>query len=92
MTSLPRTVFSEEHEQFREMVRRFCEEKITPFHDEWAEKHIVPRSLWLEARSALLSRALAATLRVSRRVQSVTAKAGRSTAKRPSSPTGRTPT
>lgn len=49
MTSLPRTVFSEEHEQFREMVRRFCEEKITPFHDEWAEKHIVPRSLWLEA-------------------------------------------
>ncbi len=49
MTTLPRTIFSEEHEQFREMVRRFCDEKIKPFHDQWAEEHIVPRSLWREA-------------------------------------------
>jgi acyl-CoA dehydrogenase len=47
--SLPRDLFNEQHDQFREMVRRFCDEKIVPFHDEWAEKHMVPRELWREA-------------------------------------------
>ncbi len=48
MSSFPRTIFTEEHEQFRQVVRRFCEERIMPFHAEWAEQHQVPRELWLE--------------------------------------------
>jgi acyl-CoA dehydrogenase len=49
MSSFPRIIFTEDHEQFRQVVRRFCEERIMPFHAEWAEQHQVPRALWLEA-------------------------------------------
>lgn len=49
MTAFPRNLFSDDHEQFRDMVRRFCEDRITPFHAEWAKAHQVPKSTWLEA-------------------------------------------
>lgn len=49
MSNFPRSIFSAEHDQFREMVRRFCDERIKPFHAEWVEKHQVPRELWREA-------------------------------------------
>ncbi len=44
--SLPRTLFSQEHEQFRSVVRRFFEEVIAPGHDEWSDAHRVPREIW----------------------------------------------
>jgi len=34
--------FTKEHEEFRQMVRRFVENEITPYVEEWEEKRIFP--------------------------------------------------
>jgi acyl-CoA dehydrogenase len=44
-----RTLFSEEHEIFRESVRRFMEKELAPHHEEWEEKGEVPRWAWKRA-------------------------------------------
>lgn len=49
MQSLPRPLFSDDHDQFRDMVRKFCEEKIRPHHADWAKDQQVPRAIWQEA-------------------------------------------
>lgn len=46
---IPRTVFSEEHEQFREMVRRFIAKEILPHYAQWEKDGIVPRDVWRRA-------------------------------------------
>ena len=47
-----RTLFSTEHEAFRDTVRRFIDKEIAPFHDTWEEQGVVPRDLWLKAGAA----------------------------------------
>ena len=47
-----RTIFSEDHNIFRQSVARFVEEEMVPFHDQWEEDGIVPKSLWLKAGEA----------------------------------------
>ncbi len=49
---IPRTLFSAEHELFRDQVRRFIAAEITPHHAEWEKSGIVPRSLWRAAGEA----------------------------------------
>ena len=49
---LPRTLFSEEHELYRDQVRRFVEREITPHHAKWEKDKVVPRSVWLAAGEA----------------------------------------
>src|ERR1700752_78119 len=49
---IDRTIFREEHEIFRQTVRRFVEREIVPFHAKWEEDGIVPRELWLKAGAA----------------------------------------
>ncbi len=49
---IPRTLFSAEHELFRDQVRRFIGAEVTPYHAEWEKAGIVPRSLWLKAGEA----------------------------------------
>jgi acyl-CoA dehydrogenase len=49
MTSAARPVFREDHEQFREQVRRFVEREIVPHLHEWEKAGIVPRELWRKA-------------------------------------------
>lgn len=49
MEFLPRTLFSAEHEAFREQVRRFCEREIAPHHAQWEQAHGVPRTTWRAA-------------------------------------------
>lgn len=44
-----RELFREEHEIFRESVRKFVEKEITPYHAQWEADGIVPRELWLKA-------------------------------------------
>lgn len=44
-----RTVFRDDHEQFRETARRFVEKEIVPNLHEWEHAGIVPKSLWLKA-------------------------------------------
>lgn len=46
---IPRTLFSPDHEAFRDTVRRFIAEHVTPFHAEWEKEGQVPRSLWRKA-------------------------------------------
>jgi alkylation response protein AidB-like acyl-CoA dehydrogenase len=47
-----RSIFSAEHEMWRESVRRFVEKEIVPFHAQWEHDGIVPRELWLKAGEA----------------------------------------
>ena len=49
---LHRTLFSEEHELYRDQVRRFIEREITPHHTKWEKDKVVPRSLWRAAGEA----------------------------------------
>jgi acyl-CoA dehydrogenase len=46
---IERTLFGEDHDQWRETVRRFIEKEIVPFHDQWEKDGVVPRELWLKA-------------------------------------------
>jgi acyl-CoA dehydrogenase len=47
-----RTVFSPEHDLFRDTVRRFVATEIVPYHRRWENDGIVPRELWLKAGEA----------------------------------------
>ncbi|HYM30718.1 MAG TPA: acyl-CoA dehydrogenase family protein [Candidatus Cybelea sp.] len=49
---LPRTIFTADHDLFRDQVRKFCEREIAPHHAKWEEDGIVPRSAWLKAGEA----------------------------------------
>jgi alkylation response protein AidB-like acyl-CoA dehydrogenase len=44
-----RTLFEPEHVDYRESVRRFVAEEITPHHTEWEREGIVPRELFAKA-------------------------------------------
>jgi acyl-CoA dehydrogenase len=44
-----RKVFRDDHEMFRDQVRRFIETEIVPHHAQWERDGIVPKSLWLRA-------------------------------------------
>ena len=46
---IARTLFSEEHEMFRQSVRRFMERELAPHHEDWEEKGEVPRWAWTKA-------------------------------------------
>ncbi|HYC01393.1 MAG TPA: acyl-CoA dehydrogenase family protein [Candidatus Limnocylindrales bacterium] len=46
---MDRTIFRQEHEQFRDALRRFIASEITPFHAEWEKRQIVPRAVWEKA-------------------------------------------
>ena len=47
-----RLLFSSDHELFRDMVKRFIDKEIVPFHAQWEHDGIVPRDLWLKAGEA----------------------------------------
>jgi alkylation response protein AidB-like acyl-CoA dehydrogenase len=49
---IQRTLFNEEHEAFRDTVRRFIDKEIAPYHAQWEKAGIVPRELWLKAGAA----------------------------------------
>jgi len=46
---ISRSIFSEEHNIFRESVRRFYEEHIMPYHSQWEKDGQISREAWLEA-------------------------------------------
>ncbi|MDP3846391.1 MAG: acyl-CoA dehydrogenase family protein [Pseudomonas sp.] len=49
---IPRTIFSSEHEQFRESVRKFLEQEAVPFHAQWEKDGHIDRALWNKAGDA----------------------------------------
>ncbi|SHF93680.1 acyl-CoA dehydrogenase [Microbulbifer donghaiensis] len=46
---IPRTVFNEDHEQFRNTVRKFLENEAAPYHHQWEKDGQVDRELWTKA-------------------------------------------
>jgi alkylation response protein AidB-like acyl-CoA dehydrogenase len=47
--AIERTVFGEDHEQYRDTVRRFLDKEVAPFHAAWEEQGYVDRDVWLKA-------------------------------------------
>lgn len=41
--------FTDEHNQFREMARKFFETEVAPHHEDWEKARIVPKEVWLKA-------------------------------------------
>jgi alkylation response protein AidB-like acyl-CoA dehydrogenase len=46
---IPRTLFSPEHETFRDSVRRFMEQEVAPHDEKWQEQGYADRSVWRKA-------------------------------------------
>ena len=46
---MQRTLFTEEHELFRDTFRHFVEKEIAPYNEQWESNGIVDRELWLKA-------------------------------------------
>ena len=46
---IQRTLFSPDHEAFRDSFRRFIEKEIAPFHAQWEEQGYVDRAVWNKA-------------------------------------------
>ena len=47
--SIERTLFNEEHNHFRDTVRRFMEQEVEPEHQRWEEQGYVDRDIWRKA-------------------------------------------
>ena len=43
---LARTLFTPEHEQFRQSVRRFVQKEVVPYYDQWEKDGCVSREVW----------------------------------------------
>ena len=46
---IERTLFSSDHESFRDSFRRFVDKEIAPFHADWEEQGYVAREVWTKA-------------------------------------------
>lgn len=49
---IPRTIFGEEHEAYRDMVRKFIAAEVTPHMSQWEEQGYTSREVWLRAGEA----------------------------------------
>ncbi len=46
---IERSLFSPDHESFRDAFRRFVDKEIAPFHAQWEEQGFVDRAVWRKA-------------------------------------------
>ncbi|MDP2033107.1 MAG: acyl-CoA dehydrogenase family protein [Polaromonas sp.] len=46
---IDRTLFTSDHEAFRDAFRKFCDKEIAPFHEAWEEQGYVDRAVWNKA-------------------------------------------
>ena len=44
-----RAIFEEEHNVFRDNFRRFCDEEVAPYTEDWIENGMVDRAVWEKA-------------------------------------------
>lgn len=49
MEFFERTVYGEDHEQFRRSFRQWVDKEVMPNHLEWEKNGITPRDIWIEA-------------------------------------------
>ncbi|MBM3542422.1 MAG: acyl-CoA dehydrogenase, partial [Alphaproteobacteria bacterium] len=50
--ALSRAIFGEEHNIYRQSVRRFIEKSVSPHYERWEREGQVPRSFWTDAGGA----------------------------------------
>ena len=46
---IERTLFSSDHESFRDSFRRFLDKEVAPFHADWEDQGYVDRAVWTKA-------------------------------------------
>src|SRR3954465_3395320 len=46
---IPRTLFSADHDAFRDSFRRFIDKEVAPHHEAWEEQGYVDREVWNKA-------------------------------------------
>ena len=46
---IDRTLFTSDHQAFRDAFRKFCDKEIAPFHESWEEQGYVDRAVWSKA-------------------------------------------
>jgi len=46
---IERSLFTSDHEAFRDAFRKFCDKEIAPFHEAWEEQGYVDRAVWNKA-------------------------------------------
>jgi len=46
---IERTIFTADHEAYRDSLRRFMDKEIAPFHEAWEERGYVDREVWNKA-------------------------------------------
>lgn len=46
---IDRSLFTSDHEAFRDAFRKFCDKEIAPFHEAWEEQGYVDRAVWNKA-------------------------------------------
>ena len=46
---IPRTLFTPEHETFRDSVRRFMQEEVAPHDERWQEQGYADKEVWRKA-------------------------------------------
>jgi alkylation response protein AidB-like acyl-CoA dehydrogenase len=51
---IERTLFSEDHNRFRDSFRRFLEKEVVPFHADWEEQGYADREVWRKAENGFL--------------------------------------
>ena len=49
MRDIPRTIFADEHDQFRSAFRAWLDNEVVPLHEQYERDGITPRTLWLAA-------------------------------------------
>ena len=50
-----RSIYREDHEQFREQARRLFVREVVPLHAQWERGGIVPKGVWRKARRPVAS-------------------------------------
>ena len=46
---IERTLFTPDHEAFRDSFKRFLDKEVAPFHADWEEQGFVDRAVWNKA-------------------------------------------
>ncbi len=49
---IPRSVYNQEHDMFRDAVRKFMQREVAPYHDEWEKQGHISREAWKKAGDA----------------------------------------
>ena len=49
---IERTLFTDDHKQFRDSFRKFLEKEVVPFHGDWEDQGYVDRKVWTKAGEA----------------------------------------